>query len=234
MADGGALDLELFDRWCAGDAEAGLLLFRRHYRAVYCFLDTKGLDGIEDAVHDTFLACQQKRDQFRRECGFRTFLFAIARYTLLEHWRRRRRERNHVDVDEISTASLSTSIGSRLGRRGDRSRLLEALLKLPVDQQILLELSYWEQLDGAKLAVVLNVEPVTIRTRLFRAREALRKLMQSTAQTDLSISEEADFEAWAQGLPLPAGLTWTREHGDPTSSPEQGAAAESGRERRCQ
>ena len=205
MADKESLDLDLFDCWCAGDDDAGRRLFRRHYHTIYRFFERRGVDGIEDAVQDTFLACQRRREQFRRESSFRAFLFGIARYTLLEHGRRKRRNRHHVDIDEISLAALTSSIRSRLARRADRSRLHEALLQLTVDQQILIELSYWEQFDSAKLAAIFEVDRVTIRTRLFRAREELRRLMQSSARTDLSNSMETDFEAWARGLPVPAG-----------------------------
>jgi RNA polymerase sigma-70 factor, ECF subfamily len=204
MSDDGPSDLELFDRWCAGDKEGGALLFRRHYRAVYRFFETKGMSDMEEPVQETFLACLRKRDQFRRESGFRAFLFGIARHALLEHWRRLGRQRTQIDFDEISIASLSTTLGTQMARRADHSRLLEALRRLSVDQQILLELSYWQQLDSAELAVIFDVEPGTIRTRLFRARDALLELIQSSEQTDLSVSEEADFEVWARGLPFPA------------------------------
>lgn len=203
MADNGPSDLDLFDRWCAGDKEAGAVLFRRYYRAVYRFFETKGMSNIEEPVQETFLACLRKRDEFRRESGFRTFLFGIARNAFLEYWRGLKRQRTQIDFEEISIASLSTTLGRCLARRTDRSRLLEALQQLSVDQQILLELSYWEQLSTAELAVIFRVDPVTIRTRLFRARVALLGLIQSSKQTDLSVSEEADFAAWARSLPDP-------------------------------
>jgi len=200
MTDDTAEDLELLDRWCAGDKEAGGRLFRRHYRAIYRFFETKVEKDIDEPVQETFLACVRKRDQFRRESSFRTFLFAIARLVLHEHWRRKRSRETAIDFDEISVASLSTSIGTRLAQRQDRERLLAALRELPVDQQLLLELHYWEQLEGTELATIFNVEPATIRSRLFRAREALRGRVQFNEQRAGKAVTDADFDRWARGL----------------------------------
>ena len=193
-------DLELLDQWCAGDKEAGGRLFRRHYRAIYRFFETKVEKDIDEPVQETFLACVRKRDEFRRESSFRTFLFAIARLVLHEHWRRKRSLETALDFDEISVASLTTSIGRRIAQREDRARLLAALRELPLDQQLLLELHYWEQLEGAELAAIFNVEPATIRSRMFRAREALRNRVRLSEERAHDPANDADFDAWAREL----------------------------------
>lgn len=200
MADEDADDLALLDRWCAGDNEAGTRLFRRHYRAVYRFFESKVEKDVDEPVQETFLVCVRKRDQFRRQSSFRTFLFAVARLVLHEHWRKRRSRETPVDFDEVSIASLSTSIGTRIAQREDRRRLLESLRELPLDQQLLLELYYWEKLEGSDLAAVFDVEPATIRSRLFRAREALREHVQRTERRGERATADADFDAWARAL----------------------------------
>jgi RNA polymerase sigma-70 factor (ECF subfamily) len=200
MVDEDTEDLVLLDRWCAGDSQAGNRLFHRHYRAVYRFFESKVDRDIDEPVQETFLVCVRKRDQFRRQSSFRTFLFAVARLVLHEHWRRRRSRETPVDFDEISIAALTNSIRSKLAGREDRGRLLEALRELPLDQQLLLELFYWEKLEGAELAAVFDVEPATIRSRLFRAREALREQVQRTEQRGQAAAAPADFDAWARAL----------------------------------
>ena len=40
---------------------------------------------------------------------------------------------------------------------------------------MMLELSYWEEISGPELAEALGISPTTVRTRLFRAREALER-----------------------------------------------------------
>jgi RNA polymerase sigma factor (sigma-70 family) len=191
-------DLTLLDRWSAGDRLAGNMLFSRHFEAVYRFFEHKTDGELDDLVQETFLACMRSRDTFRRQSSFRTYLLAIARHTLFGYWRRRATDRKALDFDEISVASLSTTAGTRLARRQDRAALLAALRTLPLDQQLLLEMFYWEELDRDQLAEVFDVEAPTIGSRLFRARKAL----QDNLGRDLlaPISSEGDFDGWARGL----------------------------------
>lgn len=190
-------DLALLDRWCAGDKAAGNALFKTHFNALYRFFEHKTDGEIDDLVQETFLECMKSRDRFQRQSTFRTYLFAIARHVLFHHWRRRATTRTTLDFDEVSIASLSTSATSRLARNHDRARLLSVLRTLPLDQQLLVEMYYWEGMDRSQLAEVFDVETATIGSRLFRAREALEEGL--TTSGPVAASPEA-FESWARSL----------------------------------
>jgi RNA polymerase sigma-70 factor (ECF subfamily) len=70
---------------------------------------------------------------------------------------------------------------------------------LPVEQQMLLELHYWEDLGIAELAEIFEAPAATIRTRLHRARNALRdELARSTPRVELQTLETMD--AWAKQI----------------------------------
>lgn len=190
-------DLTLLDRWRRGDRAAGNELFARYFDSLFRFFDSKVERGIDDLVQRTLLACLDALNsgRFRRESSFRTYLFGIARNMLHEHWKR---ERPMIDVDEISVASLSTSVGSRMVRGEDQARLVEALRSLPMGQQVLLELHYWEGLDGKELAGVFDVAEATTRSRLFRARQALRERLDASAPRGALRLD--DFDGWARSL----------------------------------
>jgi RNA polymerase sigma-70 factor (ECF subfamily) len=190
-------DLTLLDRWCAGDSQSGNALFKRHFETVYRFFEHKTDGDIDDLVQETFLACMKSRDTFRRQSTFRTYLLAIARHTLFGHWRRRAGARPTLDFDEISIESLSTSAGTRLARNQERAALLAALRALPLDQQLLLEMFYWEELDRDQLAEVFDVETATIGSRLFRARQALHAALGSDAPPNGDVTDQ--FDQWARG-----------------------------------
>jgi RNA polymerase sigma factor (sigma-70 family) len=170
-------DMALLDRWCGGDKSASDALLARHFDSIYRFFEHKVDGEVDDLVQETFLACVSGRGSFRRESSFRTYLFAIARNTLYRHWSKRAPPGRDEDITTMSLASLSTSIGGRLARRQEEARLLAALRQLPLDQQLLLELHYWEDLDAEQLAAVFDTAPATSRSRLFRARAALRTLL---------------------------------------------------------
>ena len=188
-------DFELVDRWRAGDKAAGQELFQRHYRSVARFFETKCGNEVDELLQATFFACLRAKDQFRKESSFKTYLFAIARnqlYRLL-----RDRQRTAVDFEHSSIAQLITTPGTKIDRNKEKARMIEALQQLPVEQQTLLELYYWEQLSVAELAEVFEAEPATVRQRIHRARLALREQMEGLSPTGWFDSLES-MDVWAQ------------------------------------
>lgn len=194
-------DLELLDRWCDGDEQSGNELFQRHFESLYRFFERKTQDNADDLVQTTLLACVSGRDRFRRKSSFRTYLFATARNILYRYWRTPARGGHELDFNVSSLAALTTTPQSRIARGEDRDRLLAALRQLPLAQQLLLELHYWEELSGHELAEVFDIAPATTRSRLFRAREALaEKLANIEGVPDLSEASVGDLDAWARAL----------------------------------
>lgn len=177
-------DLTLLDQWRAGDAKAGQALFRRHFDSVYGFFENKVSTGAEDLTQSTFLACLQARDQFRSDSSFRTYLFTIARHQLYRQLSARKRDQEKLDFEMSSIADLVTTPGTKLARNEEHRHLIEALQQLPVEQQVLLELHYWQGLEIPQLAEVFEAQDGTIRVRLHRARKALEERIQRTTPVD--------------------------------------------------
>jgi RNA polymerase sigma-70 factor (ECF subfamily) len=166
-------DLVLLAQWCAGDRDAGQALFARHFREIYRFFEHKVGGDADDLAQRTFLACVAGRERFRGMSSFRTYLFAIARHQLYEHLRQAAR-RDNVDFGVTSLGELVTSAASRFDRARKAEQLHVVLQELPAEQQLLLELHYWHDLDAAALGEIFATSPGTIRVRLLRARKALR------------------------------------------------------------
>lgn len=169
-------DLVLLDRWRAGDRRAGEELFARHFADIYRFFEHKAGAETDELTQKTFLACVRARDQFRGQSSFRTYLFTLARHELYGHLRNLPR-RHAVDFGVTSIAELVTSPSSRLERSRQVELLRAALRELPAEQQLLLELHYWHELDAAALAEVFDANVGAIRVRLLRGRRALREQM---------------------------------------------------------
>ena len=193
-------DLALLDRWRNGDAAAGEALFQRHFDSIYGFFETKCEADADELTQATFLACLRARDQFRKESSFRTYLFTIARNELYRVLRSRQRDGARLDFELSSIAELVSTPGTRIARNQEHRQLIEALRSLPVEQQTLLELHYWEDMEIAELAEVLELPPATIRTRLHRARKALREKMAAVAPPRILETLES-MDVWARGVP---------------------------------
>jgi len=188
-------DLELLDAWRDGDQGAAEVLLERHFAALCRFFRNKVDQGVEDLIQHTLMTCVERRDRFPEAWSFRTFLFVVARDQLYMHYRRQRRD---VDVTQHSVADLSPSPSTIAARRQEHALVLEALRRLPLETQVLLELRFWENMSGPQLARVLELPEGTVRSRLRLARDRLRAELDIVAAgRDVELAEDADFESWA-------------------------------------
>jgi RNA polymerase sigma-70 factor (ECF subfamily) len=196
-----ATDFELLDAWRAGDREAGNTLFERHFDAICRFFANKVTHGVDDLIQKTFLGCVESRDRFQKQASFRTFLFAVAHNVLREHFRERRREGVPPDLGETSTDELTPSPSAVFAAHEEQRLLLEALRRIPLDYQLVLELYYWEDMAAPELAQVLAIPEGTVRSRLRKAKEALSERMKSLARTpELLRATFSDLDAWVRSL----------------------------------
>ena len=189
------------ERWRAGDRLAGNQLFQRHFDSISAFFETKVDRDVDELVQATFMACVKSVGSFRNQSSFRTFLFAIARRKLYGYYRGKKRNGDRLDFNLTSVAEIRTGARTKIGRGEERQQLLNALCTLPVEQQILLELYYWEDMDAAALAEILEIAPSSVRSRLHRARIALREQVTKQAQAPQSATRSiADLDAWARRI----------------------------------
>lgn len=193
-------DNALLNRWREGDKASGDVLFRRHFRPVRRFFRNKiNEDDVDDLIQRTFMGCVEGKDRFRGDASFRTYLFATARKQLYQFLRTRGRMMNTVDAERgvTSVAALGMTPSSVAAARQEHDILLRALQRVPVEQQTILELSYWEGLSGPEIAAIFDISPVTARTRLFRARAALQEVIEGLTQPNTGF----DVDAVAATLP---------------------------------
>lgn len=175
-------DLAALQRWRNGDQRAGEKLCERYFQEIYRFFDQKIPAEADDLTQQTFLACVKARDQFRGVSTFRTYLYSIARNELYMRLRKLSKF-EHVDLEVSSLDELVSSPSKQLGKEQELAAVRAALRQLPVEQQLLLELHYWHDLDMAALAELFEASPGTIRVRLLRARRALRDRLGANAVT---------------------------------------------------
>jgi RNA polymerase sigma factor (sigma-70 family) len=174
-----ASDADLLADWAAGSPAAGHELFERHFALVHRFFRNKVGAEIEDLVQQTFLACVEAGTRYAGQASVKTFLLAIARKQLFKHYARQ--HRRALDFDVTSVQDLRTSPSGLVARREDERLLAEALRKLPLEAQIVLELAFWEGCDGNEIAHVLEVPLNTAYSRLRRAKINLRQRLEELA-----------------------------------------------------
>jgi RNA polymerase sigma-70 factor (ECF subfamily) len=85
-----------------------------------------------------------------------------------EHLRTLARGRN-IDPEVETMADLAPGPTTVASNKQEQRRLLEALRRLPVDAQIIVELYYWEELKTDDIAAVMDQVPSTVRGKLSKA-----------------------------------------------------------------
>lgn len=174
-------DSELLAAWRDGDTGAGHELVARHWPSLSRFVRSKCDEESAEILSQTFLACAEGKDRIASD-DVRAYLFAIARRRIADHFRRRARG-PAIDLAQSSIMDLRTGPATALDRQRRHELLHEALARIPLDDQIALELSYFEGLAPREIAEVLEINENTVRSRLSRARDKLREVLATLGTT---------------------------------------------------
>lgn len=218
-------DVELLAQWRHGDLAAGEVLFERYYDPIARFFRTRVSGDIADLVQETFVACVEARDRVQAGGSFRAYIFSVANNVLCQHLRSKYRSDDVVDFDHLSVEDLAPGPISQLTRRREQQLLLRALRRIPVNDQLLLELRYWQQIRTADIAKTMGLAHGTVRSRLAHARKRLEEAMAAMAGSSALLeSTMANFEEWARQCreldmldqPTPAPATDGYPPGDAT------------------
>jgi RNA polymerase sigma factor (sigma-70 family) len=222
-------DLELFDEWTRGMHSAAGELFERHFEAVERFFRNKVTEGHDDLVQQTFQACIESHQRFRRDSSFRTYLFAIAHNVLRSHFRTRKRL-SHLQVmefTEISACDLAPGPSTMFRAQREQQLLLEALRKIPLDYQVVLELYYWEALPGSAIAEITELPENTVRSRIRKGKQLLHKKLKAIANNgDELRSTLGDLEQWARTIHGSLETTRDAPHGPDQPAPDEPTSGE--------
>lgn len=195
-------DFELLDAWAAGDGTAARTLIKRYTGPLYRFFDRKVDGPIEDMVQDTLVACVEGRARFRREAGFRSYVFGIARHVLYAQLRAKHRAKGDLDLEQSCLRDIGPTPSQLVADKKEHAILMEALRWLPVETQLLLELYHWQGLSAQEIADAWSIGERAVRSRLRRAKVQLREAVDRVARSpDLLQSTWADFEAFQHRLP---------------------------------
>lgn len=193
-------DEQLYARWMAGDEAAGTALTRRRLPGIRQLLNSL-LSGAEaqDALQEVFERLAKRAKAGKEIETVKTFLAGMARNVVREQLRKRNKQGVNL---EYSLEDISPGQSQEIQRKEENHLLLKALHRMPVDDQILLCLRYWERMRTKQLAVVLELNHSTARSKLQRAETRLRKLLEELADSPEALKSTI------------GSLTgWAREHG---------------------
>jgi RNA polymerase sigma-70 factor (ECF subfamily) len=160
---------ELVEASRSGDRDAYAALVRRHARRIYaiCLGILGSKSDSEDVFQETFVKGLTRLDTLRDSSQFPAWISQIARNLCRDHYRKAIRRRELLEASDVGRDPVPERFDD----------LHEALERLPEKHRLPLMLFYFDGKSSETLARELNMSRAGASTRLFRARNELRKLL---------------------------------------------------------
>jgi len=175
----------LIERCVAGDEVACADLVAAHQRTVFnlAFHLLGDRDEALDVSQEVFLRVFRTLSRFRGQSALRTWIYRIVvnQVRNRQRWWRRRRQADLISLDEHlrrcgEIEARQEILPDRLlASKETAARIWSAMEQLPFDQRTALVLREVDGLRYEEIAFTLDVAVGTVKSRLTRARQALRE-----------------------------------------------------------
>jgi len=170
-------DLDLVERWKAGEQRAATLLVERHANAVARFVASIGeRSDVEEIVQDTFVRAFGSLDGFRGESSLRTWLFTIARRLVLDRRRSNRRRGEQVEVQEGDVATEYDALDGVVADE-TQQRLQQAMAGLTPTQREVFVLRVGEGMSYKEIADTVGTTEGAARVHYHNAMRAIKEFL---------------------------------------------------------
>ncbi|MDV6319978.1 RNA polymerase sigma factor RpoE [Chromohalobacter sp. HP20-39] len=194
-------DRQLVERAQKGDTRAFDLLVKKYQHKILGLIGRYVHDPaeVQDVAQEAFIKAYRALGKFRSESAFYTWMYRIAINTAKNHLVSRGRRPPGSDMDIVDAEVLDHS-----GRLSDietpeaalqrdqlESAVFEAIENLPEDLRTAITLREMDGLAYEDIANIMHCPVGTVRSRIFRAREAVDKaiepLLDATRQADVTV-----------------------------------------------
>ena len=170
-------DFSVIKRFMDGDQSAFQILVKRHKEKVrnIVYLTMSNSNLVDDISQEVFITVYRKLKNFRFESQFTTWLYRITVNKCKDHLRKKNVRRIFTPLQEGEEVSHSVN----LSEENDVSKIvIEAVSKLPAKLRIPLMLKDIEGFSYQEISESLECEMGTVKSRIFRARERLKTILQ--------------------------------------------------------
>ncbi len=195
LSEKAARDYDLVKAALEGDETAFARLLARYKDAIYFMLlkMVSNKSDAEDLTLEAFGKAFKNLHQYSPDYAFSTWLFKIASNNCIDFLRKKRGtyvpiEGNSQDNQEnespIKLKSKDPNPEERLIRKQKAILMRKVVRKLKPRYQTLVEYRYFRELSYEEIAKELNLPLGTVKAQLFRAREMMFKLIETTEMSE--------------------------------------------------
>jgi RNA polymerase sigma-70 factor (ECF subfamily) len=169
-------ELRLLQKVATGDRQAFQTLYVCYHRRLARFLTrlTRQYDVAEEIINDTLWVVWCKAPEFRGDSRVSTWIMGIA-------YRRALKTLKRLQTTTRQTALAAADAEAAVDPGAETAELQEwirhALMQLPLEQRMVLELTYFLGHSCEEIAEIMDCPVNTVKTRMFHARRKLRTLL---------------------------------------------------------
>ena len=181
---------ELVRRAAAGDPDAFEKLVLTYEKQIYnlALRMTANPDDAMDLSQETFLRAWRGLSSYRFDSAFSTWLYRLASNVCIDFLRRQKKQKvvplYHTDDEdaerELSLPQPGPGPEEQILQQMEQEQVAKALTQLEPEYREALVLCVVNGLSYTEIARILGVKEGTVKSRIARAREKMRKLVQKT------------------------------------------------------
>ena len=176
-------DVALIQRTLAGDEIAFASLVGKYQRQVHAFARQKIGDFqiAEDITQETFLQVYQKLETLDDPTLFSKWLYTIAHHLCIAWFRQNRLQTEPLEevcilgIEREPYSRYVASEHAKITAEAQRDLVEKLLTKLKESDRKVITLHYFEEMTTSEIGKVLGVSENTIKSRIRRARQQLKK-----------------------------------------------------------
>ncbi len=176
-------DAQLIQRVLQGDQDAFSLLLDKYQKGVHALAWRKIGDFhiAQEITQDAFLQAYRKLGDLKNPNAFAGWLYVIVAHLCLDWIRKNRIPMESLDTadsSEVDRGSYSQYVAEKQEAEADETRrevVKDLLKKLPESERTVMTLHYLGEMTIKSVSEFLGVSPNTVKSRLSRARNRLRK-----------------------------------------------------------
>jgi RNA polymerase sigma-70 factor (ECF subfamily) len=164
----------------AAFGEIYTLYFKKIYRFIFFRVGNK--ETAEDLSEEVFLKAYGKISSVSENKAFEGWLYQIARNLVIDYYRQKKVT---ASLDEIeNTLEYETNVIDVVNLEQQQKIMLKLIKELAAEQQVVIKLKFFEDLDNAEIAELLHKSEGAIRVIQHRAITKLQELIKESGQNN--------------------------------------------------
>lgn len=179
------IDSEVVKAAQLGDREAFGMLIEHYQNMIFrlCYQMTDSIQDAEDLTHDAFVEAYLKLHQLRELERFEPWIRTLT-LNLCRMWYREKGDKNISALPAQQNQDEDTIY----------AQVTYGLSRLSISHRMVLTLHYWEGLSYEEIARFLEIPIGTVMSRLHRARNELKKLMETMKDEEIPMIPDEEFQ----------------------------------------